>query len=105
MTFEPRASVALVVRAHGVSANQVFKWRRELKRGELVDPDAVATALLPVSLSALCETANESREAGVKEQPAASRAIHIEFPGRVVISVECGADPALLRSMLESLRK
>jgi transposase len=97
--------VALVARAHGVNANQVFKWRRELKRGELVEPDAVSTALLPVTLSAPRDSASETREAGAKERPAASGAIHIEFPGRVMISVECGADPALLRSILESLRK
>ncbi len=28
LTFEPGASVALIARAHGVNANQVFKWRR-----------------------------------------------------------------------------
>ena len=32
------ASVALVARAHGVNANQVFKWRREFERGELSEP-------------------------------------------------------------------
>jgi transposase-like protein len=46
--------VALVARAHGVNANQVFKWRRELKRGELVELVAGTTALLPISLSAPC---------------------------------------------------
>lgn len=105
LTFEPGASVALVARDHGVNANQVFKWRRELKRGELVDPDTATTALLPVTLSSSCEPSKETLQAGAKEQPAACGAIHIEFPGRVVISVECGADPALLRSILESLRK
>jgi transposase len=30
LTLEPSASVALVARAHGVNANQVFKWRRAL---------------------------------------------------------------------------
>jgi transposase-like protein len=97
--------VALVARAHGVKANQVFKWRRELKSGELVEPDAASTALLPVTLSTPCEKADEIREPGAKERPTASGAIHIEFPGRAMISVECGADPALLRSILESLRK
>ena len=105
LTFEPGASVALVARAHGVNANQVFKWRRELKRGELVEPYAASTALLPVTLSAPCEIASETREAGAKEQPAPSGAIHIEFPGVAVISAESGADPALLRLILESLRK
>jgi hypothetical protein len=32
-------------------------------------------------------------------------AIHIELPGRAMISVEHGADCALLRTVLESLRK
>src|ERR1039458_6741247 len=102
LTLEPGASVALVARANGVNANQVFKWRRALERGELVDPVAISTALLPVTLSA---SAIETREAGAKEQPPAGGAIHIEFPGRATISVECGADPTLLRSILESLRK
>jgi transposase len=101
LTLEPGASVALVARAHGVNANQVFAWRRAFKSGELADRAAPATALLPVTVSAPCE-------AGVCE-PAAERqratvgTIHIEFPGRAMISVERGADPALLRSILESL--
>jgi len=32
LTFEPGASVAVVARANGVNANQVFKWRRLLQR-------------------------------------------------------------------------
>jgi transposase len=105
LTFEPGASVALVARANGVNANQVFKWRRALDRGELVDPAAGSTALLPVTLSAACETAIKPREDGMQEQPPQTGSIHIELPGRAMISVECGADPALLRSVLESLRK
>jgi transposase len=37
LTLEPRASVALVARAHGLNANQAFKWSRAFERGELVD--------------------------------------------------------------------
>jgi transposase len=103
LTFEPGASVALVARAHGVNANQVFKWRCELKRGELVEPVSASTALLPVSLSAPCETANEIVAAGAKEQATPGGAIHIEFSGRAMISVESGADPALLHSILTTL--
>jgi transposase len=102
LTQEPGASVALVARANGVNANQVFKWRRALERGELVDPVAASTALLPVTLSA---SASGTREASMKEEPTAGGAIHIEVPGRAVISVEYGADAVLLRSILESLRK
>jgi transposase len=105
LTLEPGASVALVARAHGVNANQVFKWRRALKRGELSEPAAASTSLLPVVVSAPSEAVSATGEADAKEQSAPGGSIHIEFPGRAMISVERGADPSLLRSILESLRK
>ena len=40
-----------------------------------------------------------------RRTPSAGGSIHIELPGRAMISVESGADPALVRSILESLRK
>jgi transposase len=104
LTLEPGASVALVARAHGVNANQVFKWRRALKRGELNEPSG-PTALFPVMVSAPCELASATGEVNTKQQLAPSGSIHIEFPGKAMISVESGADPMLLRSILESLRK
>jgi transposase len=103
LTFEPGASVALVARAHGVNANQVFAWRRAFKSGELAVPAAPATALLPVTVSARCGA--EMGELAAEQPRATVGAIHIEFPGRALISVESGADPSLVRSILESLRK
>jgi transposase len=103
LTLEPGASVALVARAHGVNANQVFAWRRAFRNGELSEPAVATTALLPVTVTVPGEV--EMREPAVQQQPAACGSIHIEFPGRAMISVECGADAALLRSILESLRK
>ena len=105
LTLEPGASVALVARAHGVNANQVFKWRRALRRGELSEPAAASTSLLPVVVAAPSEAVSATSEADVQERSAPCGSIHIEFPGRAMISVECGADPSLLRSILESLRK
>jgi transposase len=105
LTLEPGASVALVARAHGVNANQVFKWRRALKRGELNEPAAGSAALLPVTVSAPSVAADLPDRVDAKELPAAGGSIHIELPGRAMISVESGADPVLLRSILESLRK
>ena len=105
LTFEPGASVALVSRAHGVNANQVFKWRRALKRGELCDPAAASTSLLPVVVSSPSEAVRGAGEGEAQQGSAPSGSIHIEFPGRAMISVESGADPILLRSILESLRK
>jgi len=105
LTFEPGASVSLVARVHGVNANQVFKWRRALKRGELNEPAAASMSLLPVTVSAPSVAADTPDQVDAKEPPAAGGSIHIELPGKAVISVESGADPALLRSILESLRK
>lgn len=105
LTFEPGASVALVARAHGVNANQVFKWRRALTQGELSEPTAASTSLLPVVVAAPSESVSTTGEADAKERSAPGGSIHIEFPGKAMISVECGADPLLLRSILESLRK
>ena len=105
LTLEPGASVALVARAHGVNANQVFKWRRALKRGELTEPEAASTSLLPVVVAAPCEAVSSTGEADAEERSAPGGSIHMEFPGRAMISVERGADPSLLRSILESLRK
>jgi transposase len=101
LTFEPGASVALIARAHGLNANQVFKWRRAFERGELADSAASSTALLPVTIVAPSERAERDAE----QQPRTFGSIHIEFPGRAMVSVESGADLSLLRSILESLRK
>jgi transposase len=105
LTMAPGASVAEVARAHGVNANQVFKWRRAFERGELGEAGAGSTALLPVVLSASSEPASDRSEPPPHELPASGGAIHIELPGRATISVESGADAGLLRAILESLRK
>ena len=98
LTLKPGASVAEVARAHGVNANQVFKWRRAFERGELSES---SVALIPVTMAS---PRDESRETEEAARPAAG-AIHIELPGRATISVESGADSSLVRSILESLRK
>jgi transposase len=103
LTFQPGASVAQIAQVNGVNANQVFKWRRAFERGELAELSSQSTALLPVTVSALCEAT--TREVSAQPQPATSGSIHIEFPGRASISVECGADPILLHAILGSLCK
>lgn len=103
LTMEPGASVALVARAYGLNANQVFKWRRAFERGELIDSTCSPQALLPVTIAA--PSAPEVGEPASEQSSASSGSIHIEFPGRVTISIERGADSGLLRTVLESLRK
>jgi len=105
LTMEPGASVAEIARAHGVNANQVFKWRRLFERGQLGDVAGRATALLPVAISAAIEAMPEPTEESAGERTCSGGAIHVELPGRANITAEAGADPALLRCVLESLRK
>jgi transposase len=102
LTFLPGQSVARVAQAEGVNSHQVFQWRRAFKKGELIEPGC--SALLPVVVPAVHESHDDERESE-QEGPLSTGSIHIEFPGRVMISVERGADPVLLRSILESLRK
>lgn len=104
LTMEPGASVAEIARAHGVNANQVFKWRRLFEKGQLGNGAGRSTALLPVAIPAEIEAMPEPIE-GPGEQTSRNGAIHIELPGRANITAESGADPALLRCVLESLRK
>ena len=101
--MEPGASVALVARAHGLNANQLFKWRRAFERGELIDSTVSPQALLPVTIAA--PSAPEIGEPVSEGSSARPGSIHIEFPGRAMIRVERGADSGLLRTVLESLRK
>lgn len=108
LTLEPGASVARVAQAEGVNANQVFLWRRAYRNGELPS-GGIPSALLPVligsDVAGVPESASEAEtvvEAGPL-QPCG--AIHIELPGRAMISVERGADRVLLRTILESLQR
>jgi transposase len=106
LALEPGASVARVAQAAGVNANQVFKWRREYRNGRLAEAAESTTSLLPVAVSATSFEAGVELSAPVYPEPTASSGvIHIEFPGRATISVEHGADGALLQTILESLRK
>ena len=102
LTFEPRASVARVAQAAGVNANQVFKWRRAYVRGELGDSGNPGAALLPVVVTSSDATAVEEHK---PEQAGPTGKIHIELPGRAMITIESGADAAVVKAILGSLRK
>ncbi len=106
LTFQPGQSVARVALAEGVNSHQVFQWRRAYRVGELVDGGEQASSLLPVIVSSAGAAGVVERQQAVCQEPSVSSgAIHIEFPGRVAITVEHGADRSALQAILESLRK
>lgn len=103
LTFEPGMSVARVAQAEGVNSHQVFQWRKAYREGALGDSAAGPASLLPVVIS---ERNRQSRQSSFEEATAVSAgAIHIELPGRAMITAESGADMRLLRAVLESLRQ
>jgi len=108
LTFAPGASVARVAQAEGVNSHQVFQWRHSYRHGGLVLPDPGAPCLLPVVVQQERPDGLDEQSTVVEQVEAskpASGAIHIEIPGRALIRVEHSADLALLRVILESLRK
>jgi len=100
-TMRPGApSVAVIARAHGVNANQVFNWRKLYQAGRLHEK-VPATELLPVRISDVPRIEYPAVEQHTVAQ-AASGVIQIEL-GRTRIRVEGSVDPATLRTILEQL--
>ena len=99
-TLVPGASIARVARDNGVNANQVFQWRHEHRKGVGWAAKQPRGELLPVSVTAEPHNVAAPEIASVVTP---SGSIHIEFPGRALVSVESGVDPALVRAVLGSL--
>jgi transposase len=100
-TLVPGASIARVARENGVNANQVFQWRYERRKGVGWAASESRTELLPVTVTAEPDNVMAPREASPALTPSGS--IHIELPGRALVSVESGVDPVLVRAILGSL--
>lgn len=99
-TLVPGASIARVARENGVNANQVFQWRHERRKGIGWATSQTRTELLPVTVTAEPNSVMAHEATPVA---ASSGSIHIELPGRALVSVESGVDPALVRAVLGSL--
>jgi transposase len=84
-TLKLGASVAVIARAHGVNANQVFHWRKLYREGRL---DITPAQLVPVRIHEVVST--QPRD-GV---------IRIEL-GPARIQIEGAVDPDSLRVVLE----
>jgi transposase len=99
-TLAPGASVARVAREHRVNANQVFAWRKLYKEGLLEDRGGSGVKLLPVHVTVADAVDPVSPEVSALRS---SGAIHLEFPGKALVTVEGSANAESLRVILECL--
>jgi transposase len=102
-TLVPGASIARVARENGVNANQVFQWRYEYKNGVGWAAKQSRTKLLPVTVAREPSCIVVPECASTPSSAPSSASIHIELPGRALVSVEAGVDPELVRTVLGSL--
>lgn len=107
-TLAPRGSVTAVARAHGIRPSQVFHWRRLYRQG-LLEGNADATALVPVTITDAIEQRFEAK-APVRTTGQARRAVAGAASGMIQVELEkarlClhgATDPSALRVLLEYL--
>jgi transposase len=94
-SLQPGVSVAVLARAHGVNANQVFTWRKLYREG-LLDAKPSPAQLVPVRIAEVV-----SRETDTSRSSRSySGTVHLEV-GRARLRVKGSADPDCLRLMLE----
>jgi len=90
---QPGASIAGVAMAHGINANQLHKWRRQLQRRE---PIIAESQILPV-------TVVHDTEPRGRRQPTPEGRIDIQLPkARLLISGPVDLD--VLQTVLAALR-
>src|ERR1035437_365075 len=106
LSLQPGMSVARAGQSAGVYANQGVKGGEGYRRGLVLKGGETATSLIPVLVAPASSEGDVEMAMPSSPVPATpTGAIHIDLPGRASISVEHGADGALLRTILESLRR
>jgi transposase len=99
-TLKPGASVALVARANGVNANQVFKWRAQYRKGRL--DLGLPTTLVPVKVSDAVQPLQISMRR--KSKAKKTGIIDIDL-GHARIRIEGTVDADCVRAALEGLAR
>ena len=94
-SLQPGVSVAVIARAHGVNANQVFHWRKLYRDGRL-DVKPSPAQLVPVRIT---EVMNPESDLSKSVRPICG-IVQVEL-GRVRLRVEGSADAECLRLILE----
>jgi len=90
---QPGASIAGVAMAHGINANQLHKWRRQLRVSALV---VAEPRILPVTMI-------HDAEAGCTRQAAPEGSIDIQLP-KARLLVRGQVDLDVLQTVLAALR-
>jgi transposase len=81
-TLHAQASVAVIARRHGINANQVFAWRRQYQRGQLVEGCGARTqeaVIVPVQVAEPPQTQAYIRTAEPSPRAPAAPRIEIEL--------------------------
>jgi transposase len=92
----PGVTVADIARRHGTTRWQIYDWRKQIRKGNLVVPESVAT--LPVFAELLVDDS-------AAEAPVASAGSDLEIVvGDIVIRAGAGADEGLLTRAIRAAR-
>ena len=105
-TLEPGVSVPVVARRHSVNANQLFIWRGQYRRGELVGrPDGDRPVrLLPVKIRPPAAEDTEHSSRGENE-PEPVGCMEIQFPGGQRVTVRGRIHAKMLRVLIRELSR
>jgi transposase len=108
----PGNSVSQVARERGVSASQLFGWRRKALADGLITDHRLQASTTPTLTFAAVGVAEQPPDAGDKvraerRQPATptSGAIEIELRGGDRVRIEGYADPGLVVRIVSALRR
>ena len=96
-TLRAGASVSVVARAHDVNANQVFRWRKLYREGQL-EVEESTTRLLPVKVT---DVAVQKMRVSAKPKSKfkSNGIINIDL-GHARLRIEGAADPDCVRAAL-----
>ena len=101
-TLRAGASVSVVARAHDVNANQLFRWRKLYRDGQL-EVEENTTRLLPVKVTDVAvQKMRRSAKQKAKFKFKSNGIIDIDL-GHARLRIEGAADPDCVRAALAGL--
>jgi transposase len=108
-TLQSGSSVPIIARRHGVNANQIFTWRREYRRGKLLERavesarERKAPALLPVQIHVPMKPAPQEARAAPVSPASEPQRVEIEFPSGTRLRIWGGLGTERLQAIVREL--